>query len=479
MKITVHNLGAITKAEIDIKPLTVFVGPNNTGKTWLAFAIAGLFSPERATEYALNLDEKLELYPDLDQALHDLENNGNAVLDVVQFAEKYGEVYINEIAHAASIWMPSLMNTRLVSFENLDISVELKDTKETYLKRISNAQIQIEIPMGPETRIGIRKKRRESELYFYTIQLTSSEEPHSREKPSEFPVAVIKDILGTFVIQLLHTAFYNQVRILPVDRQSLFTLPMVRRTSSKAEDTTTKRGNSPRQKLTNVIGPMNTFLTMISKTYPLGERTQKGKSSGSQEYTRLAKVLEDRVLGGAVELSPVESNAVEGSNQIELGLSTGTVFKTSSGVELEISIASSMVQELASLVLYLRDIATSGDLLIIDEPEKSLHPEAQVKMIEFLTMLVNAKLNIIVATHSPYVIDHLANLMKANEVENKDLISKEFYLKDASAFISKDDVSVYVFDEGETTKAIDEDGAILWNTFSEVSDRLSEIYFKL
>ncbi len=478
MKITVHNLGAITEAEINIKPLTVFVGPNNTGKTWLAYAIAGLFSPERVAEYALSLDERLEIYPTLDQALHDLENNGNAILDIVQFAEKYGEIYINEIAHAAYDWMPRLMNTRLASFANLDISVELKDTKAAYLKRILNTRIQLEIPFGPETRLGIRKKRGDSELYFYTIQLTSPEEPPSREISSELPIALIKDISSSLVIQLLHTAFYHQVRILPVDRPSPFTLPFIR-ASAQVEDSATNREISRGGKLKNVIGPMNTFLTMISKTYPVGERTQKEKGSGIQEYARLARVLEDQVLGGGVEFSSIESSVAEGSNQLELGLSTGVVFKTTSGIELEISIASSMVQELASLVLYLRDIATPGDLLIIDEPDKSLHPEAQVKMIEFLGMLVNAKLNVIVATHSPYVVDHLANLMKANEVEDKKLISKEFYLKDASAFISKDNVSVYVFDQGKTTKAIDEDGVILWNTFSEVSDRLSEIYFKL
>jgi predicted ATPase len=37
MKLEILNLGVIEKAEIDIKPLTLFVGPNNAGKTWLAY----------------------------------------------------------------------------------------------------------------------------------------------------------------------------------------------------------------------------------------------------------------------------------------------------------------------------------------------------------------------------------------------------------------------------------------------------------
>ncbi len=42
MKTTVRNLGVISEAEIELKPLTIFVGPNNTGKTWLAYTLAVL-----------------------------------------------------------------------------------------------------------------------------------------------------------------------------------------------------------------------------------------------------------------------------------------------------------------------------------------------------------------------------------------------------------------------------------------------------
>lgn len=39
MKLTVHNLGRIKDAELDIKPLTVFSGHNGTNKTWLAWTL--------------------------------------------------------------------------------------------------------------------------------------------------------------------------------------------------------------------------------------------------------------------------------------------------------------------------------------------------------------------------------------------------------------------------------------------------------
>ena len=40
MKLTVKNFGPIHKAEVDVKyPMTVFVGPSNTGKSYMAILI--------------------------------------------------------------------------------------------------------------------------------------------------------------------------------------------------------------------------------------------------------------------------------------------------------------------------------------------------------------------------------------------------------------------------------------------------------
>ena len=42
LKLKVTNFGPIAKAEIDLRPLTVFVGPSNTGKSYLAILIYAL-----------------------------------------------------------------------------------------------------------------------------------------------------------------------------------------------------------------------------------------------------------------------------------------------------------------------------------------------------------------------------------------------------------------------------------------------------
>ena len=135
------------------------------------------------------------------------------------------------------------------------------------------------------------------------------------------------------------------------------------------------------------------------------------------------------------------------------------------------------VKELAPLVFYLRCFAQPGELLIIDEPEMNLHPKAQVQILEFLAMLVNAGLHVLITTHSPYITDHLLNLTKADEHVDKEAISAKFFLQDRRAFISKDQVAFYAVDQGKIIDAMDEDSD--WNTFGKVSDAISDIYFSL
>ena len=50
VEISVRNFGPIAEADLDLRPLTVFVGPSNTGKTYLSVLIYALHASLRNSQ---------------------------------------------------------------------------------------------------------------------------------------------------------------------------------------------------------------------------------------------------------------------------------------------------------------------------------------------------------------------------------------------------------------------------------------------
>ena len=84
--------------------------------------------------------------------------------------------------------------------------------------------------------------------------------------------------------------------------------------------------------------------------------------------------------------------------------------------DLPLMNSSSMVSELAPVVLYLRHVVRPGDTLIIEEPEAHLHPTAQVEFTRLLAGTVKAGIRVIITTHSEWVLWELANLVRMSEL---------------------------------------------------------------
>ena len=80
---------------------------------------------------------------------------------------------------------------------------------------------------------------------------------------------------------------------------------------------------------------------------------------------------------------------------------------------------SSMVTELAPVVLYLRHLLGRGDTLIIEEPESHLHPEMQAALACRLAALARSGVHVIVTTHSEWLLDQFANLVRMSKLNER------------------------------------------------------------
>ena len=62
----------------------------------------------------------------------------------------------------------------------------------------------------------------------------------------------------------------------------------------------------------------------------------------------------------------------------------------------------------------MRHLVRPDDVLIIEEPESHLHPAMQVEFTRQLAGLVRAGIRVIVTTHSEWVLQELANLVRVS-----------------------------------------------------------------
>ena len=143
--------------------------------------------------------------------------------------------------------------------------------------------------------------------------------------------------------------------------------------------------------------------------------------------------------------------------------------------KINLHVSSSTVKTFFGLVFYLKYMAEKGDCLIIDEPELNLHPDNQRKIARILVKIANKGINIIISTHSDYIIRELNNLiMLNNDFKDRDkLMQKYNYSEDE--LLSIEDISAYLFTDN-TIRAIEVNRyeGIIAETFDKVINSFNE-----
>ena len=137
MKIEIANLGVIEKAEIDLKPLTVFIGGNGTGKTWTAYTLASILGKYGCERYwKAYCDQKTQQkYPIIDKAVEEFLQEGNVQINLIDFAKEYSEIYINDVSSLSHSWLNAFLATERGDFEKMKIQFYFSEIEQ---ERIDN-----------------------------------------------------------------------------------------------------------------------------------------------------------------------------------------------------------------------------------------------------------------------------------------------------------------------------------------------------
>lgn len=471
MRVTVENLGAVNKGTFELKPLTVFIGNNNTGKTWTAYGVASIFSFAGRICYTKkfkdgNTDDN---YPDIEDLIKTLFEKGNSNINIINFLKNNWVLYFNNVAKKSNSWMKTFFGARDRSFKNLSITIngdiKIENILEEALK--SPFERNLSPDQDGEPIVRIHKDALDPQMYFYI----------STKRKEELPIKIITNEIYEIVFKYIHDLSYNHIRYLPSERTGLVYLLS---SEVSVDEEPKELINDPKVSSHHLlsfisslpIGDMISLLKITKDPVRFNSIIEKRMEIPNlKKITNLATILENEIMGGTLKFKKNKSTP-EISNLCYQ-------FKESPDDLIELSVTSSSVKDLTPMSVYLKCYLQNRDLIIIDEPEMNLHPKAQAQFIELVGMMINAGIHVILTTHSPYIVDHLSNLIIAETKTNEKNISdleKLTLLKNRNAFLSIDKVGVYLFDEGTITPLLSESGRIKWGTFGKVSEQLMDIY---
>lgn len=480
MKIEIKNLGKIKNAEFDIKPFTIFVGHNNTNKTWVTNVISGFCIKEYIRDFVNEMriirSKSFKFFEKIrqDETLNQI--------DLLDFMQNEFETLINELC----IYYSKNFAKYIIFDENQNFlnDFELKvtfniDEKREIEQKLYKTDIRNIDYLFNRNLIWMEKS---VDDFYLNIK-------RQTEGVISQPFKIVKDEFITNFIHFVLTNSMGNYIDLPSERNVITQYYSVMKTPSyyDLKNIVAKIGapNDQIYELTYEIGNLinykfplilKNFINLLEKLY--SDENLKVlnilKKGDTRKIQKIADILEKYILGGQIEVDSKNFSKVS--------------FSPSENISLPLKISSSMVKELSSLSMYLRKIAKDGDTLIFDEPEMNLHPTAIVQLTELFSIMVNNQLNLIVTTHSPYIIDHLINLMESKKASEQiqSKLKNKFFLKNIESFISSEKVAIYLFQKNNKTNEVKvknildrEENLIDWKTFSNVSDKVSNLYFEI
>jgi AAA domain, putative AbiEii toxin, Type IV TA system len=442
VELILDKLGRIEHAEIDVRPLTVFVGENNTNKTWAAYCLYGL-ARHLTWGHSLPVNGKF----------------GHGFLPVVpdEFAKRVEGVIrstLENLPQGAGIAQFQVRRQDIIGSPSERVSFLFEADRIRDLLRLQEEQAvgsRAALVLAPheltsrESAATIEINRSQRSVTVSLAAATSTLEYVWRGNRGDAESTVdahVSDVLRTLAFRVLAP---GKIVALPSERKALVaTYKMLR----------------PEFELV-LSRPVLEFVELL--------KTIENIASAQDEIKLLDSVghLEASILGGNIRFHGMAAGV-------------GLAYFLEAGGALPMHAASSLVRALAGLDVYLRYWAQPGDLLVIDEPEMNAHPDAQLRITELIATLVNQGVRVVLTTHSPYVLDHLGTLVEASQLEGdpRARTVQRLRLKSSEALLKPEQLAVYRFGlDGQVTPIFDrETRSMDTSTFSDVGDAETNLF---
>ena len=499
VELEVENFGPISKGKIDLRPLTVFIGQSNTGKSYLAvliYTLHRLFSDrylrhwyyyrlnsrtvkEELTQFYSNNYDQLQKY--VESITKKNSQSENVKIDI----PKHLQHWISQNFQSLSGQFTREI-VRCFGFDNIgaairkgsarqaDISIRFTNDSEysavEHRATISTQKVELQstIPerlILPNDAGGIdRLMHRMQEIVHDTDE---DEIDYS-----------IRDFFRTFrnlFREQLTGPFSRSAYYLPADRTGVMHAHNV--VVSALIESATMAGLKPTTASPMLSGVMADFLEQLISLDDRSFRYASIRRPRKRADVSIESELEQNILRGTVAVKKPH-----GTNYPQF-----TYKPKGWKDELPLMNASSMVSELSPVVLYLKHLVSPEEIMIIEEPESHLHPAIQVEFTRQIAQIVRSGIRVIVTTHSEWVLEELANIVRRSEIHK----SKRYKSSSEDIFLNAEDVGAWLFkpkrrpvgsviseikldESGLYPSGFDDVAIQLHNNWADISEKLEE-----
>ena len=428
--INVKNFGPIEKAEIDLRPLTVFVGESNTGKTYLAALIYALhqhfegipqlpWAGSTASYFSLDYRSR-DRYPQRQREALEQE-----MLEILEKLSTLGCPFkFSDLPQK----MCDMLEYRLTDQENFP-----DELKRCFDFEDVSKLIRFTGSRSNEMKVSLSVRNRDQTCWNFEVRDAGSGDPtitghinpdmilfHAKRKTEFHETSDVERLfrtLGTEQWQKADSYYLPAARSGIMQSHGVIATALIKRATRIGLD---------RFEVSTFSGMIADFMEQIVN---YRESTTSPKS-----IRRVAEQLEAELLEDRIEVKRPTSEAYP-----------EFLYRPDQSEEtLRMSHASAMVSELAPLVFLLRGIIGQGDLLIIEEPESHLHPGAQTKIAQTLARLVRAGVRVVITTHSNYLLQQIGNLIREGELRKQGKPTSE-----SADYLKAEEVGAWQFYKNE------------------------------
>lgn len=467
IEISVRNFGPIAEADLDLRPLTVFVGPSNTGKTYLSVLI-----------YALHrVFEEFSGFPLL-KTLESLADNWDYddPADKVQHLKTIDKLNIgqplkfSDLPKEVGSLAQAHLNTQGYLEPDLRTELERCCDLESFSGIIRSCGDQ-----NDEMTVSLIVGEEHQDLWSFKMGVSESDVTIDGEIDENMVIFPENWLPPTrrIGIENLGKLFLERRRnieksyYLPAARSGIMQSHRV--IASSLVTRSTRAGLEPLEvpTLSGVIADFMQELIFYEERLGLKKHTKP-----DDKMNQIASALESDVLAGRIITKPSPTGYPEFRYRPQ-----GTE------QDMRLTRSSSMVSELAPLVLFIRGLIRPGDTLIIEEPEAHLHPAAQTEMAAALARLVRAGVKVLVTTHSDFMLQEIGNLMRVGMLKEKGALKKE-----TDDWLLPEEVGTWLFQKNGVVEEIEFDhikgiepieyedvAEVLYNRWAGLQNKLEEL----